>query len=230
MEKNNNNLVVDVWIVATNKSSAYIYKKKAVSQIDTSCLGKDDISTKYTIMDKSDLGPESFYICNGKTSCIKVLSIVSRTNISQDTKYYSLDEKDAKSHLENELAKIKKSNEELKACLITKKEAIKSAITNNKKAFIIHFRFTPYKNERFTVVGIKKKHSIKIGLSFCNPKDNFCKKIGVEQAYSRAIENPIIFPCSKEATPREIRDMLNNFAEMCRNSKMFLARYLYENK
>ena len=84
---------------------------------------------------------------------------------------------------------------------------------NNKNLFVIHNKpnFDDYFIVRFTLVGIKEDNHIKLGLSICNEKDNFSRKIGRELAYNRAINNNWIIPL-KLNDPLEIRNYLQELA------------------
>jgi hypothetical protein len=51
---------------------------------------------------------------------------------------------------------------------------------------------------RFTIAGVPDKDKLKIGLAICNPKDQFCKKIGRSISEGRAKNKTYYFELSND--------------------------------
>ena len=84
--------------------------------------------------------------------------------------------------------------------------------------FFYHRNKTGQKKATFAGVVNEEDNQLRIGLSICNPKDNFCKKIGRLIAEGRACKKPeqII-----DLTGVPGKDYCDKFVEFCKSKELW---------
>jgi len=209
---------VEVWVVEITPTNAFIGKYNAKKVYQIKHIDAINSTTKYAIKNFSP-----FFIQDGELGVVvRAGDIYVPVNL-----YFSLSEKAAQDY-----AKENAEGLELIERNESKPAAVKNELFEEYKGkdnlIIVHYRKNTRPANEFTIVGIRKDGGIHVGISFCNPVENFCKKLGAEQAFGRAISQPIVFNGVKKTDYKSVRGFLYNLADVFANNRILFSENMYK--
>ena len=213
---------IEMWVVEITPTNAFIGKYNAKKVHQVKHADAINSSTKYAIKNFSP-----FFIQDGELGVVVRAISIEFEPVEPIGVYFSLSEKAAQDYVKENAGGLE---------LIERNESKPAAVKNElfeeykgkDNLIIVHYRKNTRPANEFTMVGIRKDGGIHVGISFCNPVENFCKKLGAEQAFARAISQPIVFNGVKKTDYKSIRGFLYNLADVFANNRILFSENMYK--
>lgn len=208
----------EIWVVKTKGNKCELYKGKIQEKIENNGTYTDGAKFYNSSKFVFDVKPFAIIIEDGKFSATKVKTKIKGKEVNVKSTYRCfLKESDAQAFFN----KIRENYNNI--------EVKKVSENPYGDLFIIHCRKEQHdESGDFTIVGSKDDSLVRVGIAFCNPKENFSKKEGIRLAKERLESQPIIFANLKKKDHVSVRKFLYDFTDVVKENRLVFSENMYE--